>query len=332
MDPVTGPVVDLICGMANTLDSSALPDQVKKLLLSIDKHVIAAFEKNGTGKPADLLSARKSALIGFLSTRSLGYVWMVKTQTEKSINDADLIKLIGYLNSYVSIQIDKFITNLLLAQTEQPTEARKYIEVLTRKSTLITKPSMPKLILAAGTPLAGEKVLSARGVSTSSEVSPSGNQSKTEKAAERKEKEALMKMRLERARFVDKIAKESDLDKIDHNFYQHVKQIVVKMSKRGFDHFKTDPIKSWIKYADKYYAKLENQKQVKLGVSAKVSTALHAYGLKLIGNPFEDQGDEVKPSKGTDSIKASNADDSVETEPSEETEVETESSEDSRHS
>lgn len=332
MDPIMQPVISVICGKANSLDSSALPEQVKQLLLSIDKQVIAHFEANGTGKSADLLSARKSALIGFLSTRSLGYVWMVKTREEKTIKDADLIKLIGYMNSYVSNQIDEFVVNILLAQKDQPSEARRYIEILTRKSTLISKPSVPKLSLTLGSPLAGEKVLSARGGSISSARELSAEQLKSEKAAQKKEKEALMKMRLERARFVDKMAKESGLDKIDHNFYQYVKEIVVKMSRRGFDLFKADPVNSWIKYADKYYGKIENHRQVKAGLPVKVRNALDAYRLKLIGNPFAEEVQPVASSSAKSSSNAAREEESSATEPSDESEVRTESSENEKQS
>ncbi len=332
MDPIMQPVISVICGNANSLDSSALPEQVKQLLLSIDKQVIAHFEANGTGKPADLLSARKSALIGFLSTRSLGYVWMVKTREEKTIKDADLIKLIGYMNSFVSNQIDEFVVNILLAQKDQPSEARRYIEILTRKSTLISKPSVPKLSLTLGSPLAGEKVLSARGGSISSARELSAEQLKSEKAAQKKEKEALMKMRLERARFVDKMAKESGLDKIDHNFYQYVKEIVVKMSRRGFDLFKADPVNSWIKYADKYYGKIENHRQVKAGLPVKVRNALDAYRLKLIGNPFAEEVQPVASSSAKSSSNAAREEESSATEPSDESEVRTESSENEKQS
>ena len=367
MDSVMKPVMELICGKANNLDSSALPEVIKKALLSIDKYVIAWFQKSGTGKPADLLSARKNALIGFLATRSLSYVWLTKAKEEKSIDEAHLTRLISYMNSYVSSEVNDFVTDVLLKQTEQPTEARKYIEVMTNKSTLKSKPSVPKLALGFGTPLAGEKVLSARSRAPISTSRLAEGNAPTDKAAEKKAKEALMKMRVERAILVDKIAKESGIDKIDHNFYQYVKEIVVKTAKRGFDNFKNDPVKSLIKYADKYYAKIENHKQVKDGLPAKVRSALDAYSLKLlkdglpaefktaletnslksISNPFEEQDHEVKSSSdtpseeqdhedksssATPSVKSLMDEDSVETEHSDETEIETESSEDDKQS
>ncbi len=142
----------------------------------------------------------------------------------------------------------------------------------------------------------------------------------------------MMKMRLERARFVDKMAKESGLDKIDHNFYQYVKEIVVKMSRRGFDLFKADPVNSWIKYADKYYGKIENHRQVKAGLPVKVRNALDAYRLKLIGNPFAEEVQPVASSSAKSSSNTAREEESSATEPSDESEVRTESSENEKQS
>ena len=143
-----------------------------------------------------------------------------------------------------------------------------------------------------------------------------------------------MKFAVERARLVDQLAKQTGLTDIDYKFYQYLKETVVKMSRRGFDHFKQDPIKSCIKYADKYYARIENHQQVKEGKPAKVRNAFDALRLKQVGNPFEDDDDgKAVPStladKADKADKAPRVEDSSETEPSDSPEVVTESSSES---
>lgn len=325
------PVVDLICGKENSLDSSALPDPVKKLLMAIDKHVIVWFGKNGTGKPADLLEARKSALIGFLSTRSLGYVWLTKSREEKAIDERHLTLLMAYMNAYVSKRIDGFVMDLILMQPDQPVEARKYIEVLTRKSGLKSKPVVPKLALGKG---ADAKMLSPRLTGISATPRADAGSSTSVKAEEKRAKERLMKLKLERARLVDRLADASGLKDIDYPCYQHVKDVVVNMSRRGFDHFKQNPTASFIKHADRFYAKLENHQKVKDGLPDKVRNAFRALAIRMVGNPFEDDGAEALRSAAPPSVRrpATEKEESSTTESSDETEVVTESSEDEKRS
>lgn len=329
MDPVMAPVIGLICGEGNSVDSSALPQAVKKVLLAIDKQVILWFGNKGTGKPADLLEARKNAVIGFLSTRSLGYVWLTKSKQEKGINESHLTRLMSYMNSCVSSQIDEFVMDLLLTQPDQPVEARKYIEVLTKKSALKSKPSVPKLALATG---AGAKMLSPRAPGAPGTPRTATVSTTSKKAEEKKAKAELMQMRVARAKHVDKLAEDSGLMGIDYGFYQHVKGIVVNMSRRGYDHFCQNPTESLMKHADKYYAMIQNHQQVKNGVPEKVRNALRALALHSIGNPFEDaEGDAGTTASPPVAARAAPAPkESSETESSDETEVETESSEDEK--
>lgn len=326
-----GPVVDLICGKENSLDSSALPDPVKKLLMAIDKYVIDWFGKNGTGKPADLLEARKSALIGFLSTRSLGYVWLTKSREEKAIDERHLTLLMAYMNAYVSKGIDGFVMDLILRQPDQPVEARKYIEVLTKKSGLKSKPTVPKLALGKG---ADAKMLSPRLTGISATSRADAGSTTPVKAEEKREKERMMKMKLERARLVDRLADASGLKDIDYPCYQYVKDVVVNMSRRGFDHFQQDPAKSFVRHADKFYARLENHQKVRDGLPDKVRNAFQALALRMVGNPFEDDGAEALRTPAPPSVRrpATEKEESSTTESSDETEVVTESSEDGKRS
>lgn len=331
MGPAMKPVIDLICGKENSFGSSALPDPVKALLMSVDKHVVAWFAKNGTGKPADLLEARTNAIIGFLSTRSLGHVWLTKSQQEKAIGNQHLTHLMAYMNSCVSKQITGFVMDLLLTQPDQPVEARKYIEVLTKKSVLKSKPSIPTLVLGKG---ADAKMLSPRLPAASATARMAGSSSTSARAEEKKAKEKRMAMQLERAKLADRLAQDSGLKDIDYACYQYVKDIVVNMSRRGFDHFKQDPTTSFIKHADKFYARLENYQKVKDGLPEKVKTAFHALAIKMMGNPFTEGADE--PSTPLPKQAASSStqvdNESSTTESSDETEVGTESSEEETRS
>lgn len=331
MEPTMKPVIDLICGKEHSFASSALPDPVKVLLMSIDKHVIAWFAKNGTGKPADLLAARQNAIIGFLSTRSLGHVWLTKSQQEKTLGDQHLIHLMAYMNACVSKQVTGFVMDLLLTQPDQPVEARKYIEVLTKKSVLKSKPSVPTLVFGKQ---ADAKMLSPRLPAASATPRTAGNSSTSARAEEKKAKEKKMAMQLERAKLADRLAQESGLKDIDYACYQYVKDIVVNMSRRGFDHFKQDPTASFIKHADKFYARLENYQKVKDGLPEKVKTAFHALAIKMIGNPFAEGADEPSTSLPKQAASSSTQVDneSSTTEPSDESEVVTESSEEEKRS
>ncbi len=326
MGPVMKGLEQIVCGEKNNLDTSALPDTVKKLLLSIDKHIIDWYQKNGTKKPADLYSARKNALIGFLATRSLTYVWKNHLEVEGVLERTVLTKLMAYTNSYLSTRLDSFVTNILLSQSDQPTEARKYIEVMTNRVTLKSKASVPTLKF--GEALTGKGILSPRTPLTPVSQGSETDKAKVAKTAEKAEKIKLMKMRLEHARFIDDLAKNAGIDQIDYQCFQYVKDVVVKMSERGFDNFKKDPIRFYKKYTNEFYKDLKNKKRVDAGLPAKVINALDAYSLRLIGNPFGEVGDE--PVKGvqsnTKAVTSKETEKSSETEPSDETEIETESS------
>jgi hypothetical protein len=332
MGPIMKPVLGILCGAGNTLDTSELSDPIKKLLLSIDKHVILWFDKNSTGKPADLYQARKSALIGFLSTRSLAYVWYTKSMNENTVDSNQLKLLLKYMNSVVAAQIDAFVTDVLISQKDQTEKNRKYIEVLARGKTLISKPSVPSLAL--GERLAGRGVLSPRATRPSVPDTATSDKLSVDNSAEKDAKKKLMQIRVEHARFIDKIAKAAGLDQADYQCYQHVKEIVVKMSERGFRNFKKDPVKFYKKHAEEFYKNPVNHKRVKDGLPVKVYNALDALSLKLIGNPFEaDAEDDIRRVlSATKASVSKETEKSSETEPSDESEVKTESSEEEKNS
>ncbi len=332
MDPIMKPVLDILCGTENTLDSSKLPDPIKTLLLSIDKHIILWFEKNGTGKPADLHLARKSALIGFLSTRSLAHVWYTKSIEENTVDSDQLKLLLKYMNSVVNAQIDAFLTDVLIAQKDQTVEDRTYIEVLAGRKTLISQSSVPPLAL--GERLAGRGVLLPSTTRSSVSGSAKSDQPSVGSKNGKEVKTQWMKTRNLQANFIETLAEQVSLKQADVKYFNYVKEIVIAMSKRGFDNFQKNPVKYLEKYAANFYADMMNHKQVQAGGREKVKNALDTLKLKLVGNPFEEHAEDdirsvpsvTKPSVVEETEKSS------ETEPSDESEVKTESSEEEKNS
>ncbi len=322
MDPIMKPVITMICGKDNTLANSGLPDGIKKLLISIDKSVIAWFKTKGSGNLKDLLEARKSAMIGFLSTRSLGYAWMFITKEKKELDDQHLSKLLAYLNSYVSTQMDAFITDILLSQPDQPKEVRKYIEMLTGRSNLKFRPSVPNLKLAGSSALTGPRLLSPRPASASTTHSADDNGPAGAKKAEKEAKTALMKMRLERAQLVDELARAAEIDKTDYQCYLDVKARVIGLEKRGFANFKNNPLKYLLAYVDEHYGKPENREKAKQGLPDQVKAKLYAGSLKTMGNPFEDADEPVSAttSSRTPSVRREPSEESSATESGDDTE------------
>jgi hypothetical protein len=296
MAPVVDPVIDLICGKKRTLESSLLPDGVKKALLAIDANIIQWFGKNGTGKPADLYEARRSALIGFISTRSLAAVWvmaMVKKDADKGTENARKFSvLLGYLNLLVSFKIDDFVNDTLISQPDQTFDQKRYIEVKAGKFSLKSKAMVPSLRIGNGLKVVNEKSFSPRLQGTPSSARSTIINEDDAKVHEKKAKAELMKKKLERAKFVDKLAKDAGLLEIDPQCYQFIKNKVLDMSTRGYDHLKKNSIQSVRKYANEYYADPSNHKKVKDGLPGKVQEALMALQTKLLGNPFEEDADE----------------------------------------
>lgn len=260
-DDAIKPAIDLICGEQRSLKSSGLPEPMKRLLLSIDRNVILWFQKNGTGKLADLFTARRNALVAFLSTRSIAYVWMNKL-VEKTRGKPELTNkvtaLIQQLNSYIAKQTEDFLHDVLLSQPNQPDDARRYIEWLDGSHTLKSKPSLPLNNSSASTGSSWERLLSPRGLQA--------------RNPERAAKEREARQRLVQAKFADELAVAIGLDKLDPACCLHLKEKFSAMARRGFDNVRKNPVAYALKFADEFYKLPKNRSKAEL--SKKVEEAI----------------------------------------------------------
>ncbi len=292
MKDVIQPVIELICGKENSLETSQLPEHLKKLLLSIDKQVINWFEYSGTGKPSDLFNLRKNALVNFLATRSISAVWLNLTIEKESYDRKKLVNLFHFLTSHINKKIDSFVFDLLYKQPDQPKEAKGFVRNKISPIQLKSKPTMQKLGLGSTLSSVGGQVLSPRstGLSAQRRMAELGRSATVKEKREVQEKE--MKALVKRAQTIDRIAKESGLMDLDYRCYQDLKKNVVHMSERGYDHFQKNPIESCIKYVSRFYEKTENRLKTDSETPDKIIKALQVLAFKAIGNPFEEAAQE----------------------------------------
>ncbi len=296
-DEALKPAIDLICGEQRSLKSSGLTEPMKRLLLSIDRNVILWFQKNGTGKPAHLFSARKNALVAFLSTRSIAYVWMnklvEKTRGKPELKH-ELTALIQQLNSYIAKQAGGFLHDVLLSQQDQPNSARRYIEVLDGGHTLKSKPSLPVNNSSSSTGSSWERLLSPRGLQASN--------------AERATKEKETRQRLVQAKFADALAVAIGLDKLDPACGLHMKEKFSTMARRGFDNVLKNPVAYALKFVDEFYELPKNRSKAEL--SRKVAEAIGQLNPATHPALFAGSSDESSGSDNSDSKIDSVDDDS----------------------
>ncbi len=292
MADVIQPVMELICGKDNSLETSQLPEHLKKLLLSIDKQVINWFEQSGTGKPRDLFNLRKNALINFLATRSISAVWLNLAKEKESYDRKKLVNLFQFLTSHINKKIDSFVFDLLHQQPDQPMEAKGFVRSKISPIQLKSKPTMPKLDLGSTLSSVGGQVLSPRstGLSAQRRLAELGRSATVKEKREAQKKE--MKALVMRAQTIDRIARESGLVDLDYRCYQDLKKSVVNMSERGYDHFQKNPLESCIKYVSKFYEKTENRLKTNSATPDKIIKALQVLAFKAIGNPFEEAAQE----------------------------------------
>lgn len=282
-DKAIQPVMEFICGPQRTLGSSTLPKAVKDLLLAIDMNIIGWFQSNGTGKESDLFRARLSALIGFLSTRSLGFVWLEKLSAETSADPSAAsaaTRLIQYLNSHVASQIDDFLRDIIRSQESQPVATRRYLGLVTGDLKLQSKLSSAAFGPASsGTDeTSWSRLLSPRGLSRQVEG--------------RQAKEKQMKDKLERANYADQFARQIGLDELDYACFQYLKEKLITMPRRAFDNVKSDPAKYAMKYVEEFYSSSAKTRAAKSAVSAEVKAAIAKISRDRHPDLFSSSSDE----------------------------------------
>ncbi len=277
MQPIVQIFMDYVCGIERTLASSRLPEPMKKLLLTIDKHLILWFEVCGTELPKHLLLLRQNAQVGFIATRSVTAVWRNRCDEELGLDASKkYAKMFAYLNACASNNLGDFVLDIISNQRAQPAEARAYVRAiqspkqLTRsKGTTVVMPGSDNSVLRRGKTLhATSLLISPRGGSSDAPTT-----SRTDPALLKLKKEE-MKHQLERAKFAEQIISEAGLKALDPRFMQHLKDKIVDMSRRGFDNFKLDPIPYCLQYAKDFYKYGGNLEKVSKDVPAKVEQQL----------------------------------------------------------
>ncbi len=304
---VIKPVIDMICGEPRSLANSKLPKPIKELLLSIDRNIIHWFTESGSGDMQILFDARRNALIAFLSTRSLGYVWLGRLISEVR-HDAGMTKsatqLIQYLNSQVAKHLDDFLLDIMRSQSDQPPKVAKYLELKAGNRTLKSRLGQPRSDDQGSAASSWDQVLSPR------KLAP--------RAVGREAKKKEMDVKLERAKYADHLAACAGLDQLDHGCYQYIKDRLLKVSQRGFDNVRKDPVRFALEYARAFYAEHTLSDSDK---PAQVAKAIQ--GLNRADHPdlfLTVSGDESRPdeqdagpipSSGQPKAKDTDSDDSL---------------------
>ncbi len=280
MQPVEQIFMDYVCGSERTLASSRLPEAMKKLLLTIDKHLILWFDACGTERPKDLLQLRQNAQVGFLATRSVTAVWRNRCSEELGLDGAKkYAKMFAYLNACASNKLGDFVLDIISNQKAQPKEARSYVraiqspkQLVQSKGTTVIAPGSDNSVIRRGKSLqATSQLISPRSTSTSdTPTSPRVD------ASQRKLKKEEIQHQLARAKFAEQIISKADLKALDPRFMQHLKDKIVDLSRRGFDNFKLDPIPYCVGYAKAFYAYGGNVEKAGKTVPAQVEQQLTA--------------------------------------------------------
>ena len=136
MKPLIAPAIDFICGKDMSLESSGLPKPVLELMLAVDEEVTIWFNKNGSGKPEDLLDARSNALTSFFGTRSFMGTWAVELSTDPSKPVGFYRPLTSYLNTYLNLQVKNFSLKLMGATAEQRKIVSKQASIIDSRTAL----------------------------------------------------------------------------------------------------------------------------------------------------------------------------------------------------
>ncbi len=282
--PVIKPLIDFICGENFSLQSSRLPDQMKRLLLSIDKNVIKWFGKNGTGDHKDLYDARRSALIAFLSTRSIGFLWINRLQAENKTEDYGKInRLMQYVNSTIAKDIDIFLNEIIVNQPDQPERALVYAKVMA-KAAQQRKDADADDLSNTDAPSWGA-MLSPRDLSNRGD------------GIVRARKKEDVREGLERAKYGDDLATATGLDRLDPAFKAYLKSRFNTMSRRGFDNVRMDPVAYVLRYHGKFYSLPENEPKVQSGLSTTVIKAIEGLNAKEHPHLFVSRSDDDSASE-----------------------------------
>jgi hypothetical protein len=244
MAPLMKLVGDYFFGSDMKLKSSKFPEPIKKLLIEIDRQVIAQFEKNGSGEMRELLQRRKSALVGFISTFSFMTIWAPKLAADTKKSAGFYAKLSSYINSYLVNKLDRFVIDILINQEHQSEKAKKHVGDYAKELKL-TAQSASKLQLAGaekGGMLSSIKGLLSPRSSSISQSSAASKEVSDEDSGFNEEAARQREMQRNRIKKLAKFAETAGFDKISSEFFVLIRNKIIDLKAKDYNAFTKDPV------------------------------------------------------------------------------------------
>lgn len=244
MAPLMKLVGDYFFGSDMKLKSSKFPDPIKKLLIEIDRQVIAQFEKNGSGEMRELLQRRKSALVGFISTFSFMTIWAPKLAADTKKSAGFYAKLSSYINSYLVNKLDRFVIDILINQEHQSEKLKKHVDDYAKELKL-TAQSASKLQLAGaekGGMLSSIKGLLSPRSSSISHSSAAFKEASDEDSGFNEEEARKSEMQRNRIKKLAKFAATAGFDKISLEFFVLIRNQIIDLKAKDYNSFTKDPV------------------------------------------------------------------------------------------
>ncbi len=268
MEPLIKPIINFICGKDISLESSGLPKPVLELMLAVDEEVIIWFNKNGMGDAEVLDKARQNALTSFFGTRSFMGTWTISLNSDKSKPDRFYQPLVGFLNTYLNLQITNFASKLMYATTEQKRVISKQAAIIDsrvapsgNKSAVAVNSSAEKIREPEKTEKKGgflnffkkeekAEVTSPRGKKETEVMhSPRRQLKRGDTLQENANREVTLEKN--RSKFIGQFSRTYKLEQ-NLEFLLHFKQSVLSMEREQYKIFKADPLKYCINCLDAY--------------------------------------------------------------------------------
>ena len=244
MAPIMKLVADYFFGSDMKLKSSKFPDPIKKLLIEIDRQVIAQFEKNGSGEMRELLQRRKSALVGFISTFSFMTIWAPKLAADTKKSAGFYAKLSSYINSYLVNKLDRFVIDILINQEHQSEKVKKHVDDYAKELKL-TAQSASKLQLAGaekGGMLSSIKGLLSPRSSSTSNSSAASKETLDEDSGFNEEAARQSEMQRNRIKKLTKFVATAGFDKISLEFFVLIRNKIIDLKAKDYNSFTKDPV------------------------------------------------------------------------------------------
>jgi len=288
MAPLMKLVGDYFFGSDMKLKSSKFPDPIKKLLIEIDRQVIAQFEKTGSGEMRELFERRKSALVGFISTFSFMTIWAPKLAADIKNGAGFYAKLSSYINSYLANKLDPFVIDILLNQERQSEKAKSYVSSFAKEVKVsVQSPSRPRLAeVGKGSVLSSIKgFFSARASSTTHSSTTSREASDEDNGFD---EEAARKLQMQRNRIkkLTKFAVTAGFDKISSEFFALIRNKIIDLKANDYILFAKDPV-AYCHQQLEIFMMQKEEKNTDLELFKKIELSINSYYVNLEKNKEE---------------------------------------------